>query len=98
MARLTVRVQPGARRSALVGRMADGTLKLAVSAPPENGRANRAVAGLLAVVAGVRAAAVTVVRGQASRTKVVDVDGVDDRELESRIQAALEAVEGHDGR
>jgi uncharacterized protein (TIGR00251 family) len=98
MARLRVRVQPGARRSALVGWMADGALKLSVVAPPEDGRANQAVAGLLARVAGVKPAAVQVVRGQTSRSKTVDVDGLDERELAARITAALEAAGGRDGR
>ena len=96
-ARLRVRVRPGARGSALVGWMADGTLKLTVSEPPVDGRANRAVAELLAAVVGVRAAAVRVVHGHATSTKAVDVDGMDGRELRSRITAALEAAEGNDG-
>lgn len=96
-ARLKVRVQPGARGSALVGWMADGTLKLKVSEPPEGGRANRAVAELLAKVIRVRATAVRVVRGQTSRAKTVDIDGMDERELRSRITAVLEAAEGNDG-
>ena len=41
--RLRVRVHPGARRPGLVGRLADGSVKLAVAEPPEGGRANRAV-------------------------------------------------------
>jgi hypothetical protein len=93
-ARLAVRVQPGARGSALVGWMADGALKLKVGAPPEDGRANRAAAELLARALGVRAAAVRVVRGTSSRAKVIEVDGLDERELRSRITAALEAAGG----
>src|SRR5689334_25378665 len=46
MTRISVRVQPGARRTALLGRLADGTWKLAVTAPPEGGRANDAVVEL----------------------------------------------------
>ena len=77
--------------------MADGTLKLMVSEPPEDGRANRAVEELLAEVAGIRAAAVRVVRGAQSRAKVIEVDGLDERELRARITLALEAAEGDDG-
>jgi uncharacterized protein (TIGR00251 family) len=97
-ARLRVRVQPGARGSGLVGWMADGTLKLKVSAPPEDGRANRALAELLARVAGVKPAAVRVVRGQSARAKLVEVDGMDEPTLRSRITAALDVAEGNDGR
>ena len=77
-ARLAVRVQPGARGSGLVGWMADGTLKLKVSEPPEDGRANKAVEALLAKVTGVRAAAVRVAGAAGSSAKVVEVDGMDE--------------------
>ena len=83
-------MQPGAKRTRLVGWMADGTLKLSVSAPPEGGRANRAVVELIAATLGVREAAVRVVRGQAARTKTVEVDGADDETLRRRITAGME--------
>jgi len=87
---LRVRVQPGARGTALVGWMADGSLKLKVSEPAEDGRANRAVEALLAAALGVRASAVRVVRGRSSRGKTVDVDGLDLEAIRARISAALE--------
>ena len=87
---LRTRVQPGAKRTGLVGWMADGTLKLSVSAPPEGGRANRAVVELIAATLGVREAAVRVVRGHAARTKTVEVDGADDETLRRRITAGME--------
>jgi hypothetical protein len=86
---LRLRVQPGARRPGLVGWMADGALKLAVSEPPEDGRANRAVVVLLAEVLGVRESAVRVVRGQSTRGKVVEVEGRDEAQARDRITAAL---------
>ena len=92
MAALRVRVQPGARLTGLVGWMADGTLKLKVSAPPEAGRANRAVVELLAGVLGVREGAVRVVRGQSARAKTVEVDGLEEGIVAARITAALEAA------
>jgi hypothetical protein len=91
--RLAVRVQPGARSSGLVGWMADGTLKLKVSEPPEDGRANRAVAALIGATLGLGAAAVTVVRGAATRSKVIEVDGIGERAARERIDAALAAAE-----
>jgi hypothetical protein len=48
---IRVRAQPGARRTALVG-LWNGCLKLAVSAPPDDGRANAALAELLAELPG----------------------------------------------
>ena len=87
---LMVRVQPGARRNAIVGRMGDGTLKLAVSAPPEGGRANAAVLELLAATLGVRARQLQVVRGAGARSKVVAIEGLEGAQVAERIDAALE--------
>src|SRR5262249_40691665 len=86
---LTVRVQPGARRSGLVGRMSAGTLKLAVTAPPEGGRANAAVVELLAATLGVRPRQLEVVRGASARTKVIAVAGLEGDAVAERIDAAL---------
>ncbi len=66
---LSVRVQPGARRAGIAGSW-NGMLKLSVTAPPEDGRANAAAAALLAERFGLRASAVELVRGQTSRSKV----------------------------
>ena len=84
-----MRVHPGARSEGLAGRLGDGTLKLAVAAPPEGGRANRAVEALLAGILGVPRARVTVVRGAGARSKVVEVEGLDESEVGRRIQDAL---------
>ena len=94
-ARLAVRVQPGARRDALTGRLASGEWKLAVTAPPEDGRANAAVVELLAGLLGVRRRQVTVARGSSARGKQVDVEGLDAREAERRLAAALPAKDGN---
>ncbi|NOT32713.1 MAG: DUF167 domain-containing protein [Candidatus Eisenbacteria bacterium] len=87
--RLAVRVQPGARREGLVGWLADGSLKLRVSAAPEDGRANRAIEALLATRLGLASGAVAVVRGATSRMKQVKIEGLDDVTVRGRIDAAL---------
>lgn len=89
MARLSLRVRPGAKRGRLIGRMADGTLKVAVTAAPEAGRANAAVTRLIAATLKVDAGTVTVARGVASRSKVIEIAGLDDAEVQRRIEAAL---------
>ena len=70
--RLRLRVRPGARRSALVG-LHGGALKIAVDAPPERGKANRAAEALLAEALGVAASAVAIVAGAGSRDKVAEI-------------------------
>ena len=52
-------------------------LQARVSAPPVDGRANRALCGLIAKRVGVAPSKVTVVRGQKSRDKLVRVEGVE---------------------
>ncbi len=88
-ARRRVRVHPGARRQGLVGRMADGSVKVAVAEPPEGGRANRAVETALAAALGVARSRVRVVGGAAARLKQVEIEGLDGPEAERRIAAAL---------
>lgn len=95
--RLAVRVQPGARRNALLDRLANGEWKLAVSAPPEDGRANEAVVELLAGLLGVKRRALTVVRGASSRSKVIEVEGIEIAQAERTLAAALAAVQGPNG-
>jgi hypothetical protein len=90
VARIVVKVQPGAKAEGLVGREGDA-LKVKVRAPAREGRANQAVEALLAARIGVARGTVKVVRGAASRLKWVEVEGLDREALEARISAALEA-------
>jgi hypothetical protein len=96
LARLSVRVQPGARRDALLARLDTGEWKLAVSAPPEDGRANEAVVELLAGLLGVKRRQVVVTRGLSARAKQVEVSGMAAADAERRLAAALpETKERH---
>jgi uncharacterized protein YggU (UPF0235/DUF167 family) len=72
--RVTIRVRPGAGRTA-VGGEHDGALVVRVGARAVDGRATEAALAAVAEAFGVRRRAVTLVTGAASRTKVVDVDG-----------------------
>jgi hypothetical protein len=80
-----VRVQPRASRSAIEG-WRDGVLALRVTAPPVDGEANRAVSALLAEALGIRASAVSVVRGLRGRDKTVRVDGMTEPEVRVRLR------------
>jgi uncharacterized protein (TIGR00251 family) len=71
-----VHAQPGAGRSQVVGRHGDA-LKIRVAAPPEGGRANDAVAKLLADTLGAAAKDVELVGGASSRQKRFLVKGVE---------------------
>ena len=83
-------MHPGAKRTGVVGWMADGTLKLSVREAPEDGRANRALVAFLATALGVRESAIRVVRGQSGRSKVIEVDGMDEATMGARITAGMD--------
>ncbi len=83
---IRVRVQPRASRDEIVGWQAD-TLRLRVSAPPLEGRANDAVVQLIARGAGVARGAVSVVAGARGRDKLVRVAGVTPNALRARLGA-----------
>lgn len=85
---LHVHVQPGAGRSAIVGR--HGTaLKVRVAAPPEQGRANEATGTLLGETFGVKASAVELVGGATSRSKQFRLSGVDPDEFRRQLERAV---------
>jgi uncharacterized protein (TIGR00251 family) len=87
---LRIHVQPGAGRTAVVGRHGDA-LKLRVGAPPEGGRANEAVAALLATTFGVPAATVALVSGASSRTKRYRIGPLDLAETRRLLTEAVSA-------
>jgi uncharacterized protein (TIGR00251 family) len=84
MARLTVKVHPRAKRSALAGRIGDAW-KLSLAAPPVDGKANDECVRYLAEFAGVPRSRVRIVMGLTSRVKVVEIEGVLQEDLERRL-------------
>ncbi|HKG10328.1 MAG TPA: DUF167 domain-containing protein [Gaiellaceae bacterium] len=84
--RLALRVSPGARSSAVVGRHG-AAWKIRVSAPPEDGRANAAVVRLLADALGVPARTISVVSGHGARDKLVELAGIAPDEIDRRLEA-----------
>jgi uncharacterized protein len=76
MADLAIRVQPRAKRTEVVGER-EGVIVIRTNAPPVDGKANQAVCKLIAKRVGVPAGAVSIVRGQSGRDKVVRVEGPD---------------------
>ena len=81
-------VQPGAGKTAVVGRHGDA-LKVRVAAPPEGGRANDAVVVLIAATFDVKLAQVALISGQSSRAKRVQVDGIARDEVVRLLELAL---------
>jgi uncharacterized protein (TIGR00251 family) len=90
MARLTVKVHPRAKRSALTGRFGDA-YKLDLAAPPVDGKANEECVRFFAGLAQVPRARVRIVAGLTSRMKVVEIEGVTQEEMERRLATIGEA-------
>ena len=90
--KLTIRVKPGASRSAVGGGYGDPpVLVVAVHAQPADGKANEAVVAALADALGVKPRHVRVASGQTSRTKqiVINSPDTDDAQLAARIAALM---------
>ena len=85
---LPVVAQPGARREGLLGVRA-GALRVAVTAPPDKGKANAAIQALLAAGLGCKAASIALVAGATSRQKRFRIAGVAPEALRSRLAALI---------
>jgi len=79
-----LKVVPGAARDAVVGAYGD-RIKVRVTAPPESGRANKAVLALLAATLGVPLQDLVLVRGASSPQKTVAVAGLDAAAVTRRL-------------
>jgi hypothetical protein len=89
---LAVRAQPGARKTAVTGVYGDGAaaqLKIAVQAPPLEGKANSALIAFLAETFGLTKNKVELVGGELSRSKVFLLRGVSLREVEALLSSSL---------
>ena len=86
-ATFAVRVQPRARKNAVVGEIGDA-LKIALTAPPIEGRANEACIAFLAEFLKVPRSSVTIAAGQTSRNKVIRARGLTATEVADRLRVA----------
>ena len=79
-----VKVQPRAKKNAVTGEQADA-LKVSLTAPPVEGRANEACIEFLATLLKVPRSSITIAAGQTSRNKVIRVAGLSAKEVEARL-------------
>ena len=86
-ARITLKVQPRAKLTRVAGKM-ENAYRLQLAAPPVDGKANDECIAFLAKVAGVPKSRVRIVSGLTSRTKIVEIDGVAQAEMETRLVAS----------
>jgi hypothetical protein len=81
---LPVRVYPGARQNAITG-IHDGALKVSLTTPPTDGRANHALVSFLAAELHIPRARVTLLTGAANRSKSLRIAGL----TAAQLRAAL---------
>jgi uncharacterized protein YggU (UPF0235/DUF167 family) len=86
---LPVRARSGAKSNELVGER-DGALLVAVTAPPEQGKANAAIAAVLAEYLNLGRGRIHLLSGATSRSKRFLIEEISAAELLNRIDAALE--------
>jgi uncharacterized protein (TIGR00251 family) len=83
-----IRAQPGARRNGIVGELA-GALKVAVTSPAQDGRANKAIVDTLREALGVKRSQLELIAGHANRNKSILVRDLTRADLEMRIATFL---------
>ena len=79
-----IKVHPRAKKNAIAGELGDA-LKVALTAPPVEGKANEACIEFFAELLEVPRSSVTITAGQASRNKVIRVVGLSAVEIEKRL-------------
>lgn len=82
--KLIIKVVPGASKTEIVGWMGE-RLKIRVAAPPEKGKANRAVERLLSESLGISAHGVRLEAGATSQWKVVEIEGLSREQVIGRL-------------
>lgn len=87
-ATFSVKVHPRAKRNAVAGEVGEA-LKLALTAPPVEGKANEACIRFIAELLDVSRSSVTIAAGESSRQKVIRVHGLTATEVEQRLRVQV---------
>jgi uncharacterized protein (TIGR00251 family) len=81
---LAVKIHPRAKKNAITGEVGEA-LKVALTAPPVDGRANAACVEFFAKLLKVPRSSVTIASGQTSRNKVIRITGISAETVRTRI-------------
>ena len=88
-ASIAVRVIPRAKRNKIVGLLEDDTLKVRLTAPPVDGKANMALIKFLSDAFGIQKSDIEILSGETSRTKLIRLMGLTKKELRKKIANQL---------
>ncbi len=83
-----IKVHPRARKNAITGEVGDA-IKVALTAPPIEGRANEACIAFLAEFLNVPRSSVTIAAGETSRNKLICISGLSAVQVEAKLHEAL---------
>lgn len=76
---ITVRVIPRAKKSEISQVLADGTIKIRLTAPPVEGKANQALNRFLAEVFEISASRIEIISGGKGRKKIILIEGINEK-------------------
>ena len=88
-AALAVRITPRSRKNEIVEILNDGTVKIRLTAPPVEGKANDALIAFLSDVIGVPRSQIDIIAGATGREKLVSILNLDATTVHQRILAHL---------
>ena len=84
-AALAIRVIPGASRNEIAEILDDGTIRIRLTAPPVEGRANAALIDFLSKILGIPKSKIDIIAGHSRRDKLVSILDVDAETIQARI-------------
>jgi hypothetical protein len=87
---LALRITPRARKNAIVGVQSDGTIKIHITAPPVDDKANQALISFLAEVLGIAKSRIEIVAGDSGRDKLVSILDMSASTAHKKILAQLD--------
>lgn len=86
---LAVRVIPRARKDEIVEILDDGTVKIRLTAPPVEGKANKALVSFLSRVIMVPRSQIQILRGEKSRNKLISIHDINNETVRARIKIRI---------
>lgn len=92
-AALAVRVTPRASRNEIVEVTSEGTVRIRLTAPPVDGKANEALIGFLSKILDVAPSRIEVVAGATGRDKLVSILDLDAEAVHARIIQNIQQVD-----
>lgn len=86
---LKIRVTPRAKTNEISEVLPDGTVKIRLTAPPVNGKANKALKKYLSKILNIPVSFIEIISGSKGRNKKIRVDGLDQKSITERINQEL---------